>query len=103
MANPGARYTGGLVTSGNVGVQYDINVAGTTILSATASRVTVNSGGLTVTAGGATITGTTTIDTSCTSLTLSGLPTAACCLTSGQVWVALSGCCCCAGDLRIIP
>lgn len=82
-----------------------VNASGLSVVGTfnPSGAVTIDAGGLTVTAGGATITGTTTIDTSCTNLTLSGLPTGACCLTSGQVYVGLSGCCCCVGTVMIVP
>jgi hypothetical protein len=106
---PGPRYTGGHVSStANVGSQYDINVAGTSRARFTTGGLAVTgtlsaTGAFTASAGGLTVVGTTSIDTSCTSLTLDGLPTSAACLTSGMVYVALSGCCCCVGTLSIIP
>lgn len=55
-----------------------------------------NASGLSLT-GALTVTGNATI--AGTSVIMSGLPTAACCLACGQLWVC---CCCCTKTVRIV-
>ena len=91
--------SGRLYVSGSLVATFDDSGSSLTLPGA----LTVSAGGLTVSAGTTIIVGTMSVDVSCASLTISGLPTAACCLGSGCLYVGLSGCCCCIGTVMIVP